>query len=100
MSACNTAAGDKIGAQALSGLARAFFYAGGRALLVSHWAVYSDAAVWLTTSAFAELDRNPKAGRAEALQNAMIALIDDRSQADNAHPAVRAPFVVVGEGGR
>ena len=54
----------------------------------------------LTTSAFAELDRNPKAGRAEALQNAMIALIDDRSQADNAHPAVWAPFVVVGEGGR
>ena len=100
MSACNTAAGDKIGAQALSGLARAFFYAGGRALLVSHWPVYSDAAVRLTTTAFAELDRNPKAGRAEALQNAMIALIDDRSQADNAHPAVWAPFVVVGEGGR
>ena len=54
MSACNT--GDKIGTQALSGLARAFFYAGGHALLVSHWPVYSDAAVRLTTSAFAELD--------------------------------------------
>lgn len=100
MSACNTAAGDKIGAQTLSGLARAFFYAGGRALLVSHWPVYSDAAVRLTTSAFAELDRNPKAGRAEALQRAMIKLMDDPSQADNAHPAVWAPFVVVGEGGR
>ena len=68
LSACNTAAGEEIGAQALSGLARAFFYAGGRALLVSHWPVYSDAAVRLTTSAFAELERNPKAGRAEALQ--------------------------------
>ena len=100
MSACNTAAGDKIGAQALSGLARAFFYAGGRALLVSHWPVYSDAAVRLTTSTFAELDRNPKAGRAEALQRAMNALMDDRSRADNAHPAVWAPFVVVGESGR
>jgi hypothetical protein len=28
LSACNTAAGDKPGAEALSGLARAFFYAG------------------------------------------------------------------------
>jgi hypothetical protein len=27
LSACNTAAGDKLGAEALSGLARAFFYA-------------------------------------------------------------------------
>jgi CHAT domain-containing protein len=38
LSACNTAgAGDTVGAEALSGLARAFFYAGARALLVSHW---------------------------------------------------------------
>jgi CHAT domain-containing protein len=39
LSACNTAAGDKPGAEALSGLARSFFYAGARALLVSHWHV-------------------------------------------------------------
>jgi hypothetical protein len=36
-------------AEALSGLARTFFYAGRRALLVSHWPVYSDASVQLTT---------------------------------------------------
>jgi hypothetical protein len=53
-------------AEALSGLARAFFYAGARALLVSHWEVGSDAAVKLTTRAFAELKANPKIGRAEA----------------------------------
>jgi CHAT domain-containing protein len=45
LSACNTAAGDKSGAEGLSGVARAFFYAGARALLVSHWPVESDAAV-------------------------------------------------------
>jgi CHAT domain-containing protein len=100
LSACNTAAGEKVGSEALSGLARAFFYAGARALLVSHWPVYSDAAVRLTTTAFAELERNPKLGRAETLRQSMIALMDDRSQADNAHPAVWAPFAVVGEGGR
>ena len=52
LSACNTVAGDKPGAEALSGLARAFFYAGARALLVSHWAVESAAATRLTTSTF------------------------------------------------
>ena len=57
LSACNTAAGDRPGAEALSGLARAFFYAGARALLVSHWPVQSAAAVKLTTRTFAELDR-------------------------------------------
>jgi hypothetical protein len=51
LSACNTAAPDGTpGAQGLSGLAKAFFYAGSRALLVSHWAVYSNAAVKLTTA--------------------------------------------------
>src|SRR5262249_30223805 len=49
LSACNTAAGDAKGADALSGLARAFFYAGARSLLVSHWAVNSDSTVTLIT---------------------------------------------------
>jgi hypothetical protein len=52
LSACNTAAGDSPGAEALSGLARAFFYAGAWAQLVSHWAVDSKAATRLTTSTF------------------------------------------------
>ncbi len=57
LSACNTIAGGKPGAEALSGLARAFFYAGARALLVSHWAVDSAAATRLTTSTFATSSR-------------------------------------------
>lgn len=102
MSACNTASGDKPGAQALSGLARAFFYAGARTLLVSHWPVYSDAATALTTSAFAlmnESEKNGKPiGRSTALQRSMLALLHDTTRDDNAHPSVWAPFVVVGEG--
>lgn len=99
LSACNTAAGDKPGAEGLSGLARAFFYAGARALLVSHWPVDSDAAVRLTTGAFTELTAHPGIGRAEALRRSMKALIADRSSPRNADPAVWAPFVLVGEGG-
>jgi CHAT domain-containing protein/tetratricopeptide (TPR) repeat protein len=99
LSACNTAAGDKPGAEGLSGLARAFFYAGARSLLVSHWPVESEAAVRLTTSAFAELAKNPDIGRAEALRRSMQKMIADRSSARNAEPTVWAPFVLVGEGG-
>jgi CHAT domain-containing protein len=100
LSACNTAAGEKLGAEALSGLARAFFYAGDRALLVSHWPVYSDAAVRLITGTFDELKAHPEIGRAEAQRRAMVALMSDPSEEDNSHPSVWAPFVVVGEGGR
>ncbi|WP_050031990.1 CHAT domain-containing tetratricopeptide repeat protein [Bradyrhizobium sp. LTSP857] len=99
LSACNTAAGDRPGAEGLSGLARAFFYAGARALLVSHWPVDSDAAVRLTTGAFSELTAHPGIGRAEALRRSMKALIADRSSPRNADPAIWAPFVLVGEGG-
>jgi len=94
LSACNTAAGGGEGAEALSGLARAFFYAGARALLVSHWAVYSSAATELTTKTFATLAANPGLGRAEAFRRAMLDLI-----AEGKPPAYWAPFVVVGEGG-
>jgi CHAT domain-containing protein len=97
LSACNTAAGDKGDAEALSGLARAFFYAKARALLVSHWPVNSDAAVKLTTRAFAELKANPAIGRAEALRRSMAHMIT-MGQPHEAHPAIWAPFVVVGEG--
>src|SRR5437588_10269283 len=98
LSACNTIAGDKAGAEALSGLARAFFYAGARALLVSHWAVESNAAMRLTTSTFDILKSGPELGRAEALRRAMLAYMSDDTDPLNAYPALWAPFVVVGEG--
>jgi CHAT domain-containing protein/Tfp pilus assembly protein PilF len=98
LSACNTIAGDKPGAEALSGLARSFFYAGARALLVSHWAVDSEAATRLTTSTFDLLKNEPKIGRAEALRRAMLAYLDDTSSPRNAYPAMWGPFALIGEG--
>jgi CHAT domain-containing protein/tetratricopeptide (TPR) repeat protein len=97
LSACNTAGAQGQGAEALSGMARAFFYAGARALLVSHWAVGSDAAVKLTTRAFGELKAHPEIGRAEAFKISMQELTKKGDLSD-AHPSQWAPFVVVGEG--
>jgi CHAT domain-containing protein/tetratricopeptide (TPR) repeat protein len=99
LSACNTAAGAATSAEALSGLARAFIYAQARALLVSHWEVYSDATVKLITTAIREMASNPKVGRAEAMRRSMLALID-KGKPEEAHPSYWAPFVVVGEGAR
>ncbi len=97
LSACNTAAGGAPGAEALSGLARAFFYAGARALLVSHWAVYSDTTAKLITGAVSRMAADKSVGRAEAMRQSMLALID-KGTADEIQPASWAPFIVVGEG--
>ena len=100
LSACNTAAGDgSPDAGGLTGLAKAFFYAGARSLLVSHWPVWSKATVALTTGAFAALAQESSIGRAEAFRRAMMAMLEPSKPACFAHPQVWAPFILVGEGG-
>ncbi len=97
LSACNTAGPDgKLGGESLSGLARAFFYSGARALLVSHWAVASHATVALTTATFEAQARDTVLGRSEALRQAEMKLAANQ---DTAHPFYWAPFVLVGDGG-
>jgi len=98
LSACDTAGGDAPGSEALSGLARAFFYAGARTLMVSHWPVDSGAAVQLVDRTFAEMRDDRNLGRAEAFRRALKALTQDTSMPDNGHPSIWAPFVLVGEG--
>jgi CHAT domain-containing protein len=80
-------------AEALSGLARAFFYTGSRSLLVSHWYVASKTTVPLITTAIAMLTVDPKIGRAEALRRSMLSMIDT-GNAYEVHPAFWAPFVL------
>ena len=73
-------------ARGLSGLAKAFFYAGSRAVLVSHCPMISDAAVALTTRMLAVA----KAGltRTEAHRQTMAGAMIDNGPAHNAHPAL------------
>jgi CHAT domain-containing protein len=97
LSACNTAAGDKPGAEGLSGLARAFFLAGAKSMLVSHWSVWDDASAALTTGTLERLKTKIAVDRAVALQQTQLALMADKKQPRFAHPAAWAPFVLVGE---
>ena len=105
LSACNTAAADGTpGADSLSGLARAFLYAGARALLVSHWRVYDDATAALTVQTLAIQRANPTITKAQALQRAMRVVRTGRRydgtmlpgwRPEWAHPAYWAPFVLI-----
>ncbi|MFZ1726953.1 MAG: CHAT domain-containing protein, partial [Albidovulum sp.] len=99
LSACNTAAGSRPVDDSLSGLASAFFLAGARSLLVSHWPVYSDAAVRLTTGMFGALSADPAISRPEALRRSMLAILDDpAADAAMLHPAFWGPFIIAGGG--
>ena len=101
LSACSTAAADSVGGDPLSGLARGFFFAGARGLLVTHWEVESESASAITTRTIQRFVRNPRMTRAQALQQTSIELIDGRdAAADWAHPAFWAAYALVGNGGR
>jgi CHAT domain-containing protein len=108
LSACNTASGDGAGAEAVSGLGSAFFYAGTRALLVSNWPVETTSARELTTDLFRRQATGTAVGRAEALRQSMLALVDGPGYVDQAsgkivfsyaHPIFWAPFTLIGDGG-
>jgi CHAT domain-containing protein len=105
LSACNTAAADGAGAEAVSGLGRAFFYAGTKAVLATHWAVESESAMRLTSRLF----RHQAAGempQAKALAAAMLKVLDEEAVTSGgkpvlayAHPLFWAPYSLFGDGG-
>nr|WP_269516491.1 CHAT domain-containing tetratricopeptide repeat protein [Brevundimonas subvibrioides] len=100
LSACNTASSNaQAGSEALAGLARAFFFAGARSLLVSHWKVGDTDATALTTSTV-RLQQGQGLSRTRALQRSMQDLLNTPGTADrpfpNAHPTHWAPFILVG----
>jgi CHAT domain-containing protein len=106
LSACNSGAGLGAGAEAASGLARAFFYSGSRAVLVTNWSVHSDSARELVSDLFRRQSANPTLSRAEALRQAMTMMIDSGGYRDRsgtmlfayAHPLFWAPFTIIGDG--
>ncbi len=102
LSACNTAAGDKASDETYSGLGRAFFYAGARALLLTHWAVETNSAKAITTQLFERFSASTQITRAEALRQTQLAMLGSKATGgpDYGHPFFWAPFALVGDGGR
>lgn len=96
LSACNTASSDGVGAEALSGLARAFIYAGAGSLVVSNWDISDESTAYLMTNLFEISAKNAKLSHGEAMQQATLRLLAS-AKTDDAHPRVWAPFMVVGE---
>ncbi len=95
LSACNTASSDgSVGAAGLSGLARAFIYAGAQSLLASHWEVADDVAPVLITAAIASYTNGSH--QAVALRDAANAIRTNRQHPHWAHPAYWSPFIFVG----
>jgi CHAT domain-containing protein len=96
LSACDTASPDAPEAQGLSGLSRAFFYSGAKSLLVSHWTLRDDVAPKLIPAMLIAERKDPNLGHAQALRQASLAILDDRSM-DASNPSAWATFTLIGE---
>ncbi len=103
LSACNSGGpGGTTAGESLSGLARAFFYAGARSLLVTHWSVNDQVAAYLVADTLRRMRADPALGVAGALRNAQLAMLADAGKGlppEIAHPFFWAPFAVIGESG-
>jgi CHAT domain-containing protein/Tfp pilus assembly protein PilF len=101
LSGCNTAAADRSG-EGLSGLVRAFFFAGAPAVLATHWSVEDRATQSFMREVFRRYVSNRTLSWAEALRQGVLALMQQAGgkTAYFAHPFAWAPFFLVGEGGQ
>jgi CHAT domain-containing protein len=101
LSACNTG-GGAAGGEALSGLARSFFYAGARALMVTQWSVNDQVSAYLVADTLNRVHAGANGGAAGSLRAAQLALIQGAGHgfpANIANPFFWAAFSVIGDGG-
>lgn len=92
LSACNTASEDgSPNGEGLSGLTSAFFQAGTKSMLVTHWDVETNSAVQLTTGSLKNLENSESLSK--ALQKTKISMMNNK---DTAHPFYWAPYVLIG----
>lgn len=102
LSACNTAGPDgKSAGEAFSGLARAFFTAGTRGLMASHWSVADESTTLMMINVLAVVGKGGSA--ATVLRTAQLEMLDGAGKgqdpAEWAHPFFWAPFVFAGNTG-
>ena len=96
LSACNSGGpGGAMGGESLSGLARAFFFAGARSMLVTHWSVNDQASAFLVGDTLRRLKAERGGGLADALRQSQLALMGGAGSLG--HPFFWAPFALIGE---
>jgi CHAT domain-containing protein len=103
LAACNTGGENGGGAgESLSGLARSFFFAGARSLLVTHWDANDASTTYLTALFLQKFQANPDAGPAAALAAAQRQMLDEAvgDDAIQAHPYYWAVEALIGGRGR
>jgi CHAT domain-containing protein len=101
LSACNTGGGAE-GGEALSGLARSFFYAGARALMVTQWSVNDQVSAFLVADTLNRFHAGADGGAAGSLRAAQLGLIQNAGHGmpgTIANPFFWAAFSVIGDGG-
>jgi CHAT domain-containing protein len=103
LSACNSGGpGNSTSGESLSGLARAFFFAGARSMLVTHWSINDQTSAFLVADTLRRLIAGGDGGLAGALRAAQLGIIDRAGRdlpANLAHPFFWAPFALIGESG-
>ncbi len=95
LSACDTGIVTNPSGEGISGLTRAFLYAGTPAISVTLWQVDDDAAPQITPRFFAAMKSGKTA--AQALREAQLAMIRSNDPRFN-HPFAWAPYVIFGDG--
>ncbi|HUK58070.1 MAG TPA: CHAT domain-containing tetratricopeptide repeat protein [Stellaceae bacterium] len=103
LSACNTAGPGAAGTgDALSGLAKAFFFAGARGLMVTHWELEDTAGPVLTALTLSPWgtarDSAADLRRAKLYMIVALGSKPGPSFAFFTHPFAWAPFVLIGDG--
>ena len=103
LSACNSGGPGGGAGESLSGLARSFFFARARSLLVTHWEVSDQVAALVVVLTLNEMKEKPEVGVTGAIRDAQLALLDRAAAGklppEIAHPFFWAPFAVIGDGG-
>ncbi len=102
LSACNSGGpGGTTAGESLSGLARSFFYAGARSLLVTHWSVNDQVAAYLVAGTLQRMQADASLGVSGAMRASQLAMLADAGKGlppEIGHPFFWAPFAVIGEG--
>lgn len=97
LNGCHSGQGDALPGSGLMGLTRAWIGAGAKSVLATRWDIPDEAAKTVMVGFYSALRANPKRGPAEALRQAQLAILNDRSgQYSHTNAALWAAYFLLG----